>query len=51
MSPCLKDWSLITGKGAYQMGLGVCVKFYPYVKGGMKGFTLSCGGVQTVSDL
>ena len=44
----LRDWSLITGRGATKGG-GGHVKFYPYVKGGGgKSFSHAEGGAQKV---
>ena len=45
----LRDWSLITGKGATKREGGGHVKFYPYEKGGRKCFShAEGGGAQTV---
>ena len=49
MRPAFRDWSLITGRGGGATKReGGHVKFYPYEKGGGKGFSHSEGGAQKV---
>ena len=38
MAICIREWSLITGRGGLQNGRGGHMKFYPYEKGGRKKF-------------
>ena len=39
---CIRDWSLITGRGGgYKTGGGGHMKFYPYKKGGGAGKVLA----------
>ena len=46
---CIRDWSLIMGRGATKRERGGGhVKFYPYKKGGGKSFSHAEGGAQQV---